>query len=179
MIIGPPLKNGGHCFFMKPAGIKALIFDWGDTVMRDYPDLPGPMYTWPHVEAIHGIQEVLETVFHSYNCIIATNAGCSDTEAMRKALRRIEFEKYFNYFFSSKDLGYEKPDPRFFDEICCQTGFKPLECMMIGNSYEKDITGAKKAGMLTVFFNENNLVINTEYADFVINNMQQLKEIIC
>jgi len=28
--------------------IKALIFDWGDTVMRDFPDCKGPMADWEH-----------------------------------------------------------------------------------------------------------------------------------
>jgi len=46
---------------------------------------------------------------------------------------------------------------------------------MIGNSYEKDIEGAKAAEIKTVFFNENQLEGNFEKADYVIYSMDDLK----
>ena len=43
-----------------------------------------------------------------------------------------------------------------------------------GNVYEKDIIGAKKSGMKTVFFNE--LIIKRDFpkADKIINNLNEL-----
>jgi len=45
----PDLRCGGSRM------IRALIFDWGDTVMRVFPEFSGPMAHWPRVEAVHGI----------------------------------------------------------------------------------------------------------------------------
>ncbi len=158
--------------------IKAIIFDWGDTVMRDYPELDGPMYSWDNVEWIPGTEKSLKLLSRKFICCIATNAGCSNTGAMIKALKRINADKYFKYFFSSKDLGYEKPDKRFFLNITKNINVKPKECFMIGNDYEKDIVGAKAVGMKTIFFNEKSIKGNFPVADFIIYSMDELSNII-
>ena len=36
-----------------------VLFDWGDTVMRDYPERTNPMVEWEAVEVIEGIPGVL------------------------------------------------------------------------------------------------------------------------
>ncbi len=155
--------------------IRCIIFDWGDTIMRDFPEKEGPMYTWEHVEYIPGAAEILPFLSQSRRkMVIATNAGASDTEAMIKALQRLGADQYFHEFFSSKDLRYEKPEPRFFRSISNTMMMKPEECIMIGNSYEKDIVGAKKSGMATIFFNENDLQGDFPLADFIITDLLEL-----
>ena len=161
---------------LKPP-VRTLIFDWGDTVMRDF-NLPGPMSHWPRVKWIPGAENILKTVAEKYICIIATNAGHSNTEMMIDALKRVGAQKYFHHFYSSKDLGYEKPDPRFFLTIAKKAETKPSACVMIGNMYDKDISGAKAAGMQTVFFNENKTPGRFPHADAVIHSMNQLLNLI-
>jgi len=156
--------------------IKALIFDWGDTVMRDFPEKSGPMAYWDRVEWIPGVERILEKFYKKYMMVIATNAGASDTKDMIKALERIGAGKYFQYFFSSKDLGYQKPDPRFFTSIASHIGVLPENCVMIGNIYETDISGAKASGMLTIFFNERNINAFFPDADFVIKSFDQFSD---
>jgi HAD superfamily hydrolase (TIGR01509 family) len=158
---------------MKPV-IKALIFDWGNTVMRDFPECPGPMASWEHVEWIPFAEQALKELHQKYICCIASNAGFSDTTLMIDALKRVGAEKYFKHFFTSLDLGFEKPDIRFFTAICMHNGIEPDDCIMIGNDYKKDIEGAKKIGMTTVFFNENNDQGNFPDADYIIQSMQEL-----
>jgi putative hydrolase of the HAD superfamily len=157
--------------------IKALIFDWGDTVMRDYPECKGPMADWEHVELIPYIEDALKILSHNYICCIASNAGFSDTPLMCKALKRVTAEKYFDYFFTSKDLGYEKPDINFFQKIAEEIKINLEECIMIGNDYKKDITGAKTAGMKTIFFNEKNIAGQFPDADMEIHSMMELIKI--
>lgn len=157
---------------------KALIFDWGDTVMRDFPELKTPMFCWEHVELIPYVEEALKILSKQYLMVIATNAGQSDTSAMIKAMKRVEVDKYFNYFFSSKDLGFEKPDPNFFLTIANTIKYDVNECVMIGNLYEKDIVGAKDAGMKTILFDEKNLNKLNPKADYVIISMKDLPKVI-
>lgn len=158
--------------------IKAVIFDWGDTLMRDFPDLLGPMYSWEKVDVIDGVKDLLENLFGKFILAVATNAGASDTSAMIRALERVGIAKYFQHYFSSIDLGYMKPDQRFFDSICNNIDISPVNCVMIGNIYEKDITGAKDAGMITIFFNEKKVVGDFEKADHIVNNMSEIKSIL-
>jgi len=153
--------------------VSALIFDWGDTVMRDF-NLPGPMAAWEKVAYIPGAQKALEFLTGKFTCIIATSANHSDTDEMINALKRVGADAYFHHFFSSKDLGYQKPDPRFFSSIIGKLGLKPENCVMIGNLYEKDIVGAKAAGMQTILFGEKPQDLDFTDADVVIHRMDEL-----
>lgn len=154
--------------------LRLIIFDWGDTLMRDFPGKPGPMYTWDIVEEIPGARPLLDYLQAKYTLCVATNAGVSDTEAMRKALQRVNFDSYFSGFFSSKDLGVAKPDPEFFLRICHQMQVKPDESVMVGNDYQKDIQGAAQAGLYTVFFNKNQQEGVFPEADLVITHLPEL-----
>ena len=156
--------------------IRLLIFDWGGTVMTDTGE-PGPMYLWKEVSWVPGCREAI-TALNPIPCCIATNAGISDTAAMRRALARIGADRFFTHFFSSKDLGVAKPDPRFFEVIAAKTGTETPDCVMIGNDYEKDICGAKLAGMQTVFYNPTPAAGPFPMADAVISEMERLPEII-
>ena len=157
--------------------VKVLLFDWGDTLMRDFKELEGPMYYWHKVELIDGAADFLSLCYDKYPLVVATNAGYSDTELMIKALSRGGIDKYFSYFFSSKDLGVEKPAPLFFQTIASKINVDSSLIAVFGNDYKKDIEPAKKAGMLTFFFNETNPQGFYPDADFIFNNYFELHEI--
>ncbi len=153
--------------------INTLIFDWGDTIMRDFNEA-GPMSGWLQVAWIPGAEESLKKLAKNFTCIIATSAGHSDVNEMKKALARVGADQYFHLFYSRKELGFSKPDPRFFEAVLQRSGAKAESSVMIGNLYEKDIIGAKKAGLTTVFFNEANLSGDFPDADYIIQRMNQL-----
>lgn len=156
--------------------IKLLVFDWGDTIMRDF-DLPGPMSDWPDVAWIEGAETALRTLSSKYTCAIATSADHSDVAEMKKALKRVGADRYFHLFYSQKELGYKKPDVQFFTSVLRLSGFAPSESAMIGNLYDKDIIGAKAAGMTTCWFNETDIHGNHPLADHIITRMEQLLNI--
>jgi FMN phosphatase YigB (HAD superfamily) len=154
--------------------IKNIIFDWGDTVMRDYPEMPGAMCDWSHVELIPHVYQALADLKPKYTLAIATTAGVSDTDAMIRALQRVAVKEMFGKFYSSKELGVAKPDPMFFTEVCRRAELQPNCTVMVGNDYEKDIVGAKTAGLKTVFFNEKHRQGDFPAADIIIFSMDSL-----
>jgi FMN phosphatase YigB (HAD superfamily) len=158
--------------------LKALIFDWGDTIMRDYPDKTGPMADWDVVEWIPGAEEALKKLYEEMICCIATGAGNSDTALMIKALKRVEADQYFTYFFSAKDIGFDKPDVNYFTTISNRINVKPGNCMFIGNDYEKDIKGARASGMKTIYFNEKNNPGPFPDAHYVVNSINEVPIIV-
>ncbi|WP_318614522.1 HAD-IA family hydrolase [Sporosarcina sp. YIM B06819] len=153
--------------------IKALIFDWGDTVMKDFQEFSGPMAEWPHVETIPGIEETLEVFHGKYLICLATNAGASDASLVRKALARVHIDYYFTEIFTSKELGYQKPQVEFFESILHKLNLSAKECVMIGNDYMKDIVAAKEVGLQTIYLSED--VGEYEYANVVIRSMDELE----
>ena len=50
------------------------------------------------------------------------------------------------------DIGYDKPDVRFYEEALRRCGLQPSEVLMIGDSMTTDILGAQAAGMDALFF---------------------------
>lgn len=153
--------------------MKTLIFDWGDTIMRDY-GIAGAMWKWNKVDWIPNLEAALKELKGEYQLIVATSADHSGTEDMVKALKRINADIYFDHFYSQKELGFKKPDPRFFKSIIEHQKLNLNETVMIGNSYEKDIVGAKSAGLRTLFFNENKEDGAFKSADVIITDMTDL-----
>ncbi|MGE5561284.1 MAG: HAD family hydrolase [Chloroflexota bacterium] len=132
--------------------LKTVIFDWGDTLMRDDPNDARPMAVWPRVEAMPGAAAALsELSAWPLTLCVASNAGVSDADLMGQALARVGLRRFFEHLWTSKELGVAKPDRRFFTEAARRAGCDPTECIMVGNDYVKDICGANKAGLRTVW----------------------------
>jgi putative hydrolase of the HAD superfamily len=135
--------------------VKAIVFDWGDTLMRDFP-FPGAMKDWPVISVIPQAAKVLAELRNSYVLAVGSNAGDSSSRDIKEALDRGGIGHSLHHVFSSKDIGYEKPHLKFFQFIQEQLQLQPWEILMVGNNCLKDIQGPKQAGWRTVWFNENN-----------------------
>jgi FMN phosphatase YigB (HAD superfamily) len=85
--------------------IEVVIFDWGDTVMRDFPQYAGPMVEWPRVEAVPGIADALRALSPDFRLALATNAAASGAEKARAALARVGLDTYFTYVLTARELG--------------------------------------------------------------------------
>lgn len=154
--------------------IKAIIFDWGDTLMRDFTEFDTAMVYWPKVEIIPGVAEALKVLHPRFVCCVASNAGVSDAELMGQALARVDIRQYFHQLYTSKELGAPKPEPGFFTAILERIKATPEECIMVGNDYKKDISGAKAMGLHTIFLTVETDHASLPAADLLINSMQDL-----
>ncbi len=158
--------------------IKAVVFDWGDTIMRDFP-FKGAMKDWPFVSLVSGVEEILSQLQKDYIIVMASNAGDSSSQDIIDALKRVGVAQYFHYVFSSSDIGFEKPHPQFFQYIQKELKLGESELVMIGNSCEKDIEGAKSVAWNTIWFNEDNKSQQEcEQADASVYHLSALIEII-
>ncbi len=133
--------------------IQVVIFDWGDTVMRVFPECEGPMATWPRVEAVPGIETALGTLAPRCRLALATNAADSGETLVRAALRRAGLERYFDAVLTARELGARKPEPAFFERVLAALTCLPAGAVMVGDDYRADVVGARRAGLRTVWFN--------------------------
>lgn len=153
--------------------IQAVIFDWGDTLMRDLPQFQGPMAHWPRVELIPGALRALESIHGRLICCVASNAGDSDATLMGLALKRTGIRRCFDHLWTSRELGAAKPHSAFFQVVQQGLGLESEACVMVGNDYAKDIAPAKTAGMRTVWL-ASLPVADAPAADAVIHSMEDL-----
>ncbi len=66
--------------------------------------------------------------------------------------------KYFRSLFSSAEIGWRKPDRRFFDAALAEIqkdnpGVERKDMIFVGNDYETDVRGGIEAGLQTVWYN--------------------------
>ena len=130
---------------------RALLFDWGDTLMRVFPEYPSPMSSWPRVEAMPYALQTLAALHPSYTLCLATNAADSTEADIRSALARVALDPYIDRVYCYRKIGVKKPRPEFFQFILEDLGLPPAQLVMVGDDYEADILGALQAGMHAVW----------------------------
>ena len=84
-----------------------------------------------------------------YRLFAASN---SFAHLQRSRLEQAGILHYFEDTYISMDIGYDKPDVRFFEEALRRSGLQPREVLMIGDSMTTDILGAQAAGIDALFF---------------------------
>ena len=70
----------------------------------------------------------------------------------RSRLEHAGILSYFEDTYISMDIGYDKPDIRFYQEALRRCGLSPDQVLMVGDSMTTDVLGAQAAGMPTCFF---------------------------
>ena len=99
-------------------------------------------------------RELLETLqSKGYRLFAASN---SFGHLQRSRLQHAGILSFFEDTYISMDIGYDKPDIRFYQEALRRCGLQPHEVLMIGDSMTTDILGAQAAGLDALFFDRRN-----------------------
>ncbi len=133
-------------------GISAVVFDWGDTLMKVFPQYTGAMAHWQEVEAVEGAQETLQSLKNRVPLYLATNATDSDTALITQALRRVGLDHFFEAIFTPVQIGVGKQDPRFYTGIASALTLPPQSLIMVGDSFKLDVCNAHQAGWRTAWY---------------------------
>ena len=107
-------------------------------------------------------------------------AAVSDGQSLwaEPELKAVKLDRFFKFVLVSGDFGYRKPDRRLFDNALIRSGCQPEEVIYVGNDMYRDVYGAQKAGLKTVFFKSN----QGEHSycgaepDYIIYDFRQLEE---
>ncbi len=123
-------------------------------------------YFMPHA------QELLEKL-RGHRLFIVSNG----TTAVQKGrIKSAGLEKYFEKIFLSQDVGFDKPDKRFFDNCFKEIeGFNKNDAVILGDSLTSDIQGGKNAGIKTCWFNPRN---KEGEADHIITSLLEFLDVI-
>jgi putative hydrolase of the HAD superfamily len=130
----------------------ALLLDWGDTVMKVFPEQPGPMCEWPVVEATEGVKAALEQLHPTFTIALATNAQDSEEADVRRALARCGIAPWFDHIFCFRRVGHRKPEPAFYRTVLAELGLEPSRVFMVGDSFDGDVRAANALGIRAVWF---------------------------
>jgi len=131
--------------------IEVYLFDWGDTLMVDFPDNPGKMCDWDTVELVDGAHETLEFLSESAIIYIATAAAESTERDIQKAFERVGLNKFISGYFCKANLGFSKGDPGFLPAIINKLDKPPSHIAMVGDNFAKDVVPAVDAGIKAIW----------------------------
>ncbi|MEW6403355.1 MAG: HAD family hydrolase [Chloroflexota bacterium] len=121
--------------------------------MKDDPASTVPMVEWTNVEAIQGIESVLEYLHSSgRRNLLATSADISNESQIRAALSRVGLDQYFSRIYCFKNTNLPKGEA-FYRHILSDLGIKASEALMVGDHFNKDVLAASNIGMYAIWFN--------------------------
>lgn len=160
---------------MKFGQYTTVLFDWGETLMRDDPLQSTPMVTWPQVEAVPGAQDLLEYLHAAgVRLVLATSANISNEEQIRAALARVSLDRFLEKIYCFKNSGLPKISPQFYPFILANLHAEPEKTLMIGDNFEYDVLAANRAGIPAVWFNPTTSEERTGEAHLTVHSLADL-----
>lgn len=124
-----------------------------------------------------GARELLETLAPRYHLYAASNGSAA---VQYQRLQDAKLMGYFQGIFISEEVGFDKPDPRFFQQ-CFDAipGFSRETAIMVGDSLTSDIQGGRGAGIRTCWYAPQQPEKEPQpQPDFVITDLAQLPDLL-
>ncbi|RYE93763.1 MAG: HAD family hydrolase, partial [Oxalobacteraceae bacterium] len=119
-------------------------------------------------------QEVLDYLHNRYQMHIITN-GFADIQAIK--LDSAGITHYFEHVVTNGIVNAKKPDRAIFQYALDISGADASESLMIGDNYEADIMGGKRAGLDTLFYNQAGTPVD-ESPTYTIQHWRELMAIL-
>lgn len=97
-----------------------------------------------------------------------------------KRFKKSGLDKYFEYFFISETIGFQKPKPQFFNAVFDKIGDADKSAyLIVGDSLTSDILGGKNADIDTCLINPKKVRNDSEIVpDYTITELSELLEIL-
>ena len=86
---------------------------------------------------------------------VGVHVVSNNTDYLPEEISRLRWTCLFDSVTYSQEVGAEKPDRRVFDLALRRAGCKPADVMHIGDSWEADYLGAKRAGLRAIWLNRD------------------------
>jgi len=119
----------------EPRRSRLAIRAWDDYLA----EWPKQTCFYPETPAL------LEKLQGEYKLGIVTNF--MDGPTARRVFDDLGYEEIFDSLIVSAEMGYMKPSPVLFRRALDELGSKPENAIMVGDTYEVDVVGARKAGI--------------------------------
>lgn len=103
--------------------------------------------------------------------VVSNSDGKVETALAAAGLR-----PYFDVVVDSTHAGVEKPDPRIFAVALEAIGAAPGEAVYVGDVYEVDVVGARRAGLAAVLLDPHGLHVNGDVP--IIESLAELPGLI-
>ena len=136
--------------------LLALLFDLGDTIMIEESEVKDAEGTTMTADLIPGMAEALRALrARGYRLALVAD---SRPHTPPNVLRQHGLLELFETLAISEVVGVSKPDARMFRAALDALEVAPADygrTAMVGNNLERDVVGANRLGLISVFFHWN------------------------
>ncbi len=129
------------------------------------------------MEYIDGALDICKALSEKCRLYIITN-GIKYVQDKR--IRNSLFEPFFEDIFISEELGYDKPNPEFFEAVKSRiNNFDKASTLVVGDSLTSDIKGGIAYGLDVCWFNQKAVLTPPHLnIDYTITTLDELHNII-
>ena len=121
---------------------------------------------------VNGSMSVLRVLSGLFPLGLVSN-GYPDVQHTK--IDSLKIRPFFEFTLISEEIGIRKPDPEIFLRAAQMLGVEPPKCLFVGDSYQNDIFGAKRAGMQACWLNRDRALIEgATIPDLEVSKMEML-----
>lgn len=91
-----------------------------------------------------------------------------------KKLEALGIFPMIDFIVTSEEAGVEKPALAFYRQCIQKANCKPEECLMIGDSWKKDVQGAKNAGMQALWYHSKGAKTEKGQEVYILSSLKEL-----
>ncbi|MCX6032746.1 MAG: HAD-IA family hydrolase [Chloroflexi bacterium] len=164
--------------------LAALLFDLGDTIMVEETEVKDAEGTTLRAELAPGMAETLrEFKAAGHRMGLAADSRPRTPE---NVLRQHGLYELFDTLAISEIVGASKPDPRLFRAALDALAIPEKDygrVIMVGNNLERDVVGANRLGLISVFYHLNDrrrayALIPDEVPRYTVTSAAELRDLI-
>ncbi len=102
-----------------------------------------------HMRPFPGLDHFLKSVQSRKLCLITDQTA----DIQFQKVKKLKLDRYIQMMVTSEEAGIEKPHPKIFRLVLKKLKLKTHEVVMIGDDFKKDILGASRLGIRSIWFN--------------------------
>jgi putative hydrolase of the HAD superfamily len=120
-----------------------------------------------------GVVDTIRHLHQKYHLAIISDG---QTAYAVPELNAVGLSGYFDPIIISGDFGYRKPHERLFTAALTAMKMEPSEVLFVGNDMYRDVYGAQRLGMKTIFCKSNQGMVEKERVkpDYIVYNFPEL-----
>jgi putative hydrolase of the HAD superfamily len=118
--------------------------------------------TMRHFGLFPSLADTLSRLYGDYRMAVIYDAQWIFAEP---EIEMLGLDQFFGFIILSSRFGFKKPDVRLFDLAMKKLDVKPEESIYIGDAPQRDLVGAKRAGMKCILFRSECLEYSNLMAD--------------
>ena len=153
--------------FLKKTGLKGdsekLEMCYRKSLEKQHVRIPGALEILRYLKA------------RGYRMYVVTNGM---QQMQKERMKAAGLSGFFEGVFASEELGFQKPDIRFFQACARQIpSYRPEETALVGDSLTSDVEGGRRAGISVCWFHPRGKENRESGARWEICSLLELKDI--